>query len=34
MVREGNWQIDRGEGGKFLMIPPTVTFGSLARGPD
>ena len=34
MVHEGNWQIVRGEEGRFLTIPPTVTFGSLARGPD
>jgi hypothetical protein len=34
MVHEGGWQLIRAEGGKILTIPPTVTFGSLARGPD
>ena len=34
MVHEGGWQIVRGEDGQILTIPPTVTFGSLARGPD
>jgi len=34
MVHEGSWQIVRGEEGRLLTIPPTVTFGSLARGPD
>src|SRR5712692_3732741 len=34
MVHEGSWQIVTGEEGRFLTIPPTVTFGSLARGPD
>jgi hypothetical protein len=33
MVHEGNWQIVRGEDGRMLTIPPTMTFG-LARGPD
>ena len=33
MVHEGNWQIVRGDDGRMLTIPPTVTFG-LARGPD
>ena len=34
MVHEGNWQIVRGDGGHMLTIPPTVTFGPPARGPD
>jgi hypothetical protein len=34
MVHEGNWQIVRGEDGRMLTIPPTVTFGSAPRGPD
>jgi hypothetical protein len=34
MVHEGGWQLVRGEDGHILTIPPTVTFGSLARGPD
>ena len=34
MVHEGNWQIVRGDDGRMLTIPPTVTFGSVARGPD
>jgi hypothetical protein len=34
MVHEGNWQIVRGDGGRMLPIPPTVTFGAPARGPD
>jgi hypothetical protein len=34
MVHEGNWQIVRGERGRMLTIPPTVTFGPPARGPD
>jgi len=33
MVHEGNWQIVRGDDGRMLTIPPTVTFGS-PRGPD
>jgi hypothetical protein len=33
MVHEGNWQIVRGDDGRMLTIPPTVTFG-LPRGPD
>jgi hypothetical protein len=32
MVHEGNWQIVRGDDGRMLTIPPTVTFG-LPRGP-
>jgi uncharacterized protein DUF222/HNH endonuclease len=34
MVHEGGWQLVRGDGGKMLAIPPTITFGPLARGPD
>ena len=34
MVHEGGWQIVRGEDGKIVTIPPTVTFGPPSRGPD
>jgi hypothetical protein len=34
MVHEGNWQIVRGDDGRMLTIPPLVSFGSSARGPD
>jgi hypothetical protein len=34
MVHEGGWQIARREDGRMLTIPPTVTFGPPARGPD
>ena len=34
LVHEGNWQIVRGDDGCMLTIPPTVTFGPPARGPD
>jgi hypothetical protein len=34
MVHEGNWQIVRDHDGRMLTIPPTVTFGTRARGPD
>jgi len=34
MVHEGNWQIVRGDDGRMLTIPPNVTFGPPARGPD
>jgi hypothetical protein len=34
MVHEGNWQIVQGDLGGILVIPPTVTFGPPARGPD
>jgi Domain of unknown function (DUF222)/HNH endonuclease len=34
MVHEGNWQIIRGDDGRMLTIPPTVTFGPSPRGPD
>jgi hypothetical protein len=34
MVHEGNWKIVRGDDGRMLTIPPTVTFGPRVRGPD
>ena len=34
MVHEGGWQIVRGDDGRMLALPPTVTFAQLARGPD
>lgn len=34
MVHEGNWQIVRGDDGRMLTVPPTITFGPPARGPD
>jgi hypothetical protein len=34
MVHEGEWQLVRGDDGRMLTIPPTVTFGPPARGPD
>ena len=34
MVHEGGWQIVRGDGGRIVTIPPTVTFGPSPRGPD
>jgi hypothetical protein len=34
MVHEGNWQIVRGDDGRIVTIPPTVTFGPSPRGPD
>src|ERR1700730_6078576 len=34
MVHEGGWQIVRGDDGRMLTIPPMVTFGPAARGPD
>jgi hypothetical protein len=34
MVHEGNWQIIRGDDGRIVTIPPTVTFGPSSRGPD
>ena len=34
MVHEGGWQIVRGDDGRMLTIPPTVTFGPSPRGPD
>jgi hypothetical protein len=33
-VHEGGWQLVRTETGKFMTIPPMVTFGPPARGPD
>jgi hypothetical protein len=33
-VHERGWQIVRADTGQFLTIPPTVTFGPVARGPD
>jgi hypothetical protein len=33
-VHEGGWQLVRLETGKFMTVPPTVTFGPPARGPD
>ena len=34
MVHEGGWQLVRGDDGQILTIPPMVTFGPPARGPD
>jgi len=34
LVHEGKWQLVRGDGGRMIAIPPTVTFGPPARGPD
>jgi hypothetical protein len=34
MVHEGGWQLVRGEDGRFLTIPPTISFGPAAQGPD
>ena len=34
MVHEGGWQLVRGDGGRIVTIPPTVTFGPSPRGPD
>jgi len=34
MVHEGGWQLVRTETGKFMTVPPTVTFGPSPRGPD
>ena len=33
-VHEGGWQLVRTDTGKFMTIPPTVTFGPSPRGPD
>jgi hypothetical protein len=33
-VHEGGWQIVRGDDGRMLTIPPVVTFGAPARGPN
>ena len=34
MVHEGKWQLVRGDDGRILTIPPTLTFGPSPRGPD
>jgi hypothetical protein len=34
MVHEGKWQLVKSDDGRVLAIPPTVTFGMPARGPD
>jgi hypothetical protein len=34
MVHEGNWQLVRGDDGRMVAVPPTVTFGPSPRGPD
>jgi hypothetical protein len=34
MVHEGSWQLVRGDDGRMLTLPPTVTFGPSPRGPD
>jgi hypothetical protein len=34
MVHEGGWQLVHGDDGRFLTVPPTVTFGSAAPGPE
>src|SRR5712692_7633383 len=34
MVHEGNWQIVRADDGRFLTIPPVMSFGPRSRGPD
>ncbi|HEX9560166.1 MAG TPA: DUF222 domain-containing protein [Candidatus Dormibacteraeota bacterium] len=34
MVHEGHWQIVRSDDGRMLTIPPTTTFGEMARGSD
>ena len=34
MVHEGNWQLVRGDDGRIVTIPPTITFGPSPRGPD
>ena len=33
-VHEGNWQLVRGDHGRVITIPPTLTFGPPARGPS
>jgi hypothetical protein len=33
-VHEGGWQITRDQDGHVVTIPPVVTFGPAARGPD
>jgi hypothetical protein len=34
MVHEGGWQLVKSEDGNMLAIPPTISFGISARGPD
>jgi hypothetical protein len=34
LVHEGGWQIVRGDDGRMLTFPPTVSFGPRPRGPD
>jgi hypothetical protein len=34
MVHEGGWQLVRGDDGRFLTVPPTITFGPATRAPD
>src|ERR1700676_3879238 len=34
MVHEGGWQLIRGDDGRMLTIPPTITFAPSPRGPD
>ncbi len=34
LMHEGKWQLVRGDDGRMLAIPPTVTFGPRPRGPD
>src|SRR6266849_5892963 len=34
MVHEGKWQIVRADDGRFLTIPPVMSFGPRSRGPD
>jgi hypothetical protein len=34
LVHEGRWQLVKGDGGQMIAIPPTITFGPPARGPD
>ena len=33
-VHEGGWQVVRGDDGRIMTIPPTVTFAASSRGPD
>ena len=34
MVHEGNWQLVRSDDGRMHTVPPTITFGPTAPGPD
>jgi hypothetical protein len=34
MVHEGGWQLVRSEDDEMLAMPPTISFGISARGPD